>query len=233
MHSTAKLLAAFALFTIALVADDTPSVVSRVRPQAEPRDVMTNEGLVVLSEAGFSDSFIVEKILLSGTRFDVSEEGLAFLRRSGISDQLTLFVLERTARPTMFPTDQPAPAMIAMKVVKMNVLVPQSAPASASPGAAPIPAVAKAPAGQTVYWFPSGQYGAPAVANYGWNGNPQALSTAPTPPAYPTAPIAPAYPALPVPALPAPAHPVLPAPALSGPASVPIVTPVVAPPANR
>lgn len=87
-----------------------------------PRDIMTNEGLVLLSEAGFSDSFIVEKIVLSRTRFDVSVEGLAYLRQNSLSEELIQFVLEYTARPTITPimTHRPvsAPPAQPQKAVK-------------------------------------------------------------------------------------------------------------------
>ncbi|MCX6626190.1 MAG: hypothetical protein NTW28_00985 [Candidatus Solibacter sp.] len=84
MQSIAKLFV-FAVFTAcAVLADDTPAVV-KARPETGlPPDLLPNEGVVLLSEAGFSDSFVVVKIYLSRTRFDTSAEGLAFLRRHSI-----------------------------------------------------------------------------------------------------------------------------------------------------
>src|SRR2546423_5981531 len=82
----------------ALAAADQPPgvpvVASTIRTDSTPRrEMLTNEGIVLLSDAGFSDSFIVEKILLSRTRFDVSAEGLAYLRNNAISEELVRFIL--------------------------------------------------------------------------------------------------------------------------------------------
>jgi len=75
-----------------------------------PRDVLTNEGIVTLAEAGFSDSFILEKITLGGrTKFDTSAEGLSYLRRHAISQELARFIMHYTEQPLL-----PPPVALAM-----------------------------------------------------------------------------------------------------------------------
>jgi hypothetical protein len=112
----------------------TPTVVSSFRTDSSPaREFMTNEGVVLLSDAGFSDAFIVEKVMLSHSRFDTTVEGLAYLRRSGLSEELVLFLLEHSAKPAVAPAAAQVPAPIPMKVVKMKVLVPQTGTVPAPP----------------------------------------------------------------------------------------------------
>jgi len=144
MRLIVSILASAVLFTFALTAADTPSVMSVVSPgpTQQQRDIMTNEGIVLLSDAGFSDSFIVEKMLLSRTRFDVSVEGLAYLLRSGISQELVQFIMERSAKPSSLFSATAAPAYVPMRVEKRKVLVPDTRAAVAPPAPAPVnPAV--------------------------------------------------------------------------------------------
>jgi hypothetical protein len=115
----------------ALHAADTPVLPgpSVARDEAPlPPDVLTNEGVVQLSNAGFSDGFIVQKIQLSRTRLDTTVEGLTFLRRNSVSERLIEYVLQHEAQP-MPPAAAPgtqtgAPALVRMKIVKTKLLVP-------------------------------------------------------------------------------------------------------------
>lgn len=90
-------------------------------------ELLTNEGIVALANAGFSDAFIVEKILLSDrTRLDVSVEGLAYLRRNAISERLALFIIEHSAQPLIPPAAPLMPA-VAAKTKMKKVQVPADA----------------------------------------------------------------------------------------------------------
>ena len=135
-----SILAVSVLFTLTTAAQETPTVMSSIRPGQvqSPRDVLTNEGIVLLSDAGFSDSFIIEKMLLSRTRFDVSVEGLAFLIRNGISQELVQFIMERSAKPNSLASAAAAPSYVPMKVEKRKVLVPDVKAVVAAPAAAPL-----------------------------------------------------------------------------------------------
>jgi hypothetical protein len=129
MRSFISLLVISAIPTAAVSAADTPVVTSVVRDEAPlPADVLTNEGVVQLSNAGFSDAFIVQKILLSRTRLDTTVEGLTFLRRNSVSERLIEYILQHEAEPMPAagsPVAQAAPpAVIRMKVVKTKLLVP-------------------------------------------------------------------------------------------------------------
>jgi hypothetical protein len=125
----------FPVFAVALMAGDTPSVGSSFRPEGSlPRDILTNEGLVVLSDAGFSDTFIVEKILLSRTRFDTSVEGLAYLRRNALSEELVRFVMEHASKPPLVPGPPVVEPVQPAKAIKQNAVAIQPAAAPAAPG---------------------------------------------------------------------------------------------------
>lgn len=176
----------------ATFAADTTTAASHARPDPVlPKDILTNEALVTLAEAGFSDSFIVEKIRLSRSRFDTSVEGLAYLRRNWISEELVHFVMEYAARPAAQPSA--AAVAVPMKIVKQNMLVP------ATPTGAPgVPIVATAPVARHRHSFSVHlSRRAPAVyAITGYTQPPDAL---------------PARPILQSPALPPPDLPVMPA----------------------
>jgi hypothetical protein len=147
MRSFVSLLLISFIPTAALLATDTavvatpvvttPVVNSEVQPAHRedadpppPSDVLTNEGIVQLSNAGFSDSFIVQKILLSRTRLDTTVDGLTLLRRNSVSERLIEYILRHEAQPmptAASPSPQAAPpALIRMKVVKTKLLVPAS-----------------------------------------------------------------------------------------------------------
>ncbi|MBZ5609103.1 MAG: hypothetical protein LAP38_12650 [Acidobacteriia bacterium] len=156
----------FPLFAAVLFAAEGPTTVSSFRTDSSPaRDFLTNEGIVLLSDAGFSDSFIVEKIILSRTRFDTSAEGLAYLRHNAISEELVQFVMERSAKPSGIPAAAPIPTAVPMKVIKVRVLVPDPSAVPAPPVAAPMPRpVAPMPlAGGARQW-----YWYSAAPGYGW-----------------------------------------------------------------
>jgi hypothetical protein len=165
---------------VAVLAADTPTVVT-VRPEpGMPRDILTNEGLVILSDAGFSDSFIALKISCSRTRFDASAEGLAYLRHSSLSEELVTFVMQLAVRPPMVAPAQPGPTMVPMKVVKRRVLVPIEAESRANPSFVAIPAQASAPdAWNNRSWSYADYYRYAGATGYSWPGNLQVVYSTP------------------------------------------------------
>lgn len=185
------------LFVAAVYAADVPVVESRVREASLPRDIVTNEGIVLMSDAGFSDSFIVEKILLSRTRFDTSVEGVTYLRRNFISEEMIQFILERSVKPPVTAAAMQVPANVPMKIIKQKVLVPVTTP-YASPYAPASPVMVSAPPdpylNQQWVWLHNNWYAAypPVGAPYGsytLPGHPVLQSPAYS--AYPAAPSAP------------------------------------------
>ncbi|MBV9742745.1 MAG: hypothetical protein JO099_03200 [Acidobacteriia bacterium] len=126
----------------ALADDPAVQVTSTVHAEPLPRDILTNEGIVQLSDAGFSDSFIVEKLLLSRTRFETSVEGLTYLRHNLVSEELVKYILEYSAQSAV-PVSPPvgtspalavvpasagqtsASGLMPMKIMKGKLLVPE------------------------------------------------------------------------------------------------------------
>jgi hypothetical protein len=139
---------------------------NHVETAALPPEVLTNDGLITLASAGFSDAFIMQKILLSDrTRFDVSVEGLANLRRNALSESLVLFLVEHTAQPAV---TRPSPYMppitsiaVRSKVKMKKIAVPVVVADAMNLAVAPMATVANP--------VVSG-YGAYAPNSYGWYG---------------------------------------------------------------
>lgn len=71
------------------------------------RNILTNQGIVMLAEAGYSDSFIVDMIYHKRTQFDVSAEGLAWLSRNGMSETVVRAMIaneKKDARTAVIPS---------------------------------------------------------------------------------------------------------------------------------
>lgn len=62
---------------------------------ALPRHVLTNDGLVVLAEAGLGEALLVDLVKAKRTAFDTSAEALAVLARRGISEGVIRAVVEK------------------------------------------------------------------------------------------------------------------------------------------
>jgi len=81
-------------------------------PAAEP---LTNQGLVQLAEAGYSERFLLDIIESRPVRFDTSVEGLVFLARQGLSENLVRAVARLTPPPTPDPLPQPVRLRVTRK----------------------------------------------------------------------------------------------------------------------
>jgi ribosomal protein L12E/L44/L45/RPP1/RPP2 len=80
------------------------------------QEVLTNDSLVALKKAGFSDSIIISKIKSSQTKFDVSTNGLIGLKKAGMSDQVIEAVVNAgsaAAAPAAPAAAAPAAAAVA------------------------------------------------------------------------------------------------------------------------
>lgn len=91
----------------ALAASDRATVVADFRPPARSA-TLTNDGLVALAMAGFSEEFLIRKLATGPSHLDLSVEGLTYLRQEGLSEELIMKILEVTAKPPA--TDGPVPA---------------------------------------------------------------------------------------------------------------------------
>jgi hypothetical protein len=160
MSRTGKLFGLITFCVVTAFAADTPVGFSNLRAEsAISPEVLTNEGIVALADAGFSDAFIVEKIMISNrTRFNTSADGLAYLRRNGIPQGLVQFVVEHAAEPLSLPGPAapvtipvPVQPVLPMQPVQVNAKMVHP-PAEAVPAVAvtSVPAVVSAPALATV-----------------------------------------------------------------------------------
>jgi hypothetical protein len=59
-----------------------------------PRNALTNEGLVILAEAGYDEDFILELMRIKNPSFDTSVEGLAFMARHGLTERIIRATLQ-------------------------------------------------------------------------------------------------------------------------------------------
>jgi hypothetical protein len=105
---------------------------------AVPRNVLTNQGVVLLARAGYSEAFLIDLIHHKQTQFDVTAEGLAWLARQGLSERVVRAMVanenkeEQTAVvPALFTVTPPAsspPVPRQTVQTPVNVAVPVSMP---------------------------------------------------------------------------------------------------------
>jgi hypothetical protein len=70
---------------------------------ALPRNVLTNEGVLLLARAGVSDVLLADLIRHKNTNFDTSAEALAHLARHGLSESVIRAVVEKQDQVRMQP----------------------------------------------------------------------------------------------------------------------------------
>jgi len=76
------------LFLPSLGAQDAASI--KLPPQ-----ILTNQGVVTLSDAGYDEDFLIDLIQSKQTHFDTSPEGLAFLAQHGLCEHVVRTMLTR------------------------------------------------------------------------------------------------------------------------------------------
>lgn len=148
-------------------------------PQPEPkyppvmrkrvdRNVLTNEGLVRLADAGYDEVFLMELIRRKQGKFDTTVEGLSYLMRAGLSQQMVRTVLaveewERARRAEELAGVSPPPPVASgappaappvaipagMKEVRQKVMVPDGQLRAGERGVMML-----APSGERWYWVP-------------------------------------------------------------------------------
>ena len=72
------------------------------------RQMLTNEGIVELAKAGFSEAFILDLVLYKRTKFDISVDGLTFLAKKGLSERLIRAIVANAEKPEAGGTTPPA-----------------------------------------------------------------------------------------------------------------------------
>ena len=63
------------------------------------RQTLTNEGVVDLAKAGFSEAFILDLVQYKRTRFDTSVDGLTFLAKKGLSERVIRAIVANSDKP--------------------------------------------------------------------------------------------------------------------------------------
>src|ERR1700722_20105686 len=87
------------MLALSAASAQTTAVSSTLKP-AVPRHVLSNEGIVALSEAGYDQNFLIDLIRQKQTRFDTSVEGLAYLADHGIPDYIVRFMIVNENKPS-------------------------------------------------------------------------------------------------------------------------------------
>jgi hypothetical protein len=60
-----------------------------------PPHILTNQGVVALSDAGYDEDFLIDLIQSKQTRFDTSAEGLAYLAQHGLCEHVVRVIVAR------------------------------------------------------------------------------------------------------------------------------------------
>jgi hypothetical protein len=71
-----------------MLAGQSPAGSGAVPASGIRKNVLTNQGVVLLAQAGYSERFIIDMIFHKQTQFDVSVEGLAWLAKQGLSERI-------------------------------------------------------------------------------------------------------------------------------------------------
>lgn len=145
------ILSVLVLTSVSFAADPAP------KPGGLPRNLLTNEGVVLLAEAGLGERFLLELIEQKNTRFDTSAEALASLARQGLTETILRAMVRKQDQPGGGTPAEGGvslePQLVRGKVVRQRMLIPgagggnvailtMAPPGSSAAGAAP----AKAPA---------------------------------------------------------------------------------------
>ena len=94
-------------------------------------EVLTNAGIIGLTEVGLSDELILQKIRTTPTKFDLSVDGLTKLKKAGVSEAVIGAMMGAPAPRPAPPTPTPS-----AKLTK-RASAPLQAPSA--PGLAPGP----------------------------------------------------------------------------------------------
>lgn len=149
-----KIVLSFALLGTCLAADPPKA--------APPRNLLTNEGVLLLAEAGLGERFLLELIEQKTSKFDTSAEALASMARQGLTENILRALVKKQDRANApgpngaSASDAPIalePHLLRGKVVRQRMLVPDAAggnvgimtmaPVPVKPTANPAPAPEK------------------------------------------------------------------------------------------
>lgn len=119
------ILSVLALASSLLAADPAP------KSAAPPKNLLTNEGVLLLAEAGLGERFLLELIEQKTSRFDTSAEALASLARQGLTENVLRALVRKQDQPA---PSQPSESTVSLephllrgKIVRQRMLVPDAA----------------------------------------------------------------------------------------------------------
>ena len=148
-----SMLSVFALMSVSFAADPA------AKPAGLPKNLLTNEGVVLLAEAGLGERFLLELIEQKNSRFDTSAEALAALARQGLTETILRAMVKKQDQPGPAQPGEAAvnlePQLLRGKVVRQRMLIPENnggnvavmtmAPVRTAPGTGSAPAPAAGP----------------------------------------------------------------------------------------
>jgi len=80
------------LIPVFLVA---PLLAEDSEPVKLPPQVLTNQGVVALSDAGYDEDFLIDLIQIRQVRFDITAAGLAYLAQHGLCEHVVRAMIAR------------------------------------------------------------------------------------------------------------------------------------------
>jgi len=116
-----------------------------------PKNLLTNEGVLLLAEAGLGERFLLELIEHKTSRFDTSAEALASLARHGLTENVLRALVKKQDQPAPSSAGENTvalePHLLRGRIVRQRMLVPDGAggnvaimtmaPAKPTPAATP------------------------------------------------------------------------------------------------
>jgi hypothetical protein len=109
--------------------DPLPRYSINVNGNKPPRNVLSNEGIVLLSDAGYDEDFLADIIVHKQTVFDTTVEGSTYLANHGISERIIRFMIaneRKSAGPVVMAVAPVAQTVVRGRVVQQKVLVPEN-----------------------------------------------------------------------------------------------------------
>jgi hypothetical protein len=129
MKRTLRLLCISAILLPLFAGEDPAPPQSITVSGKAPRNVLSNEGIVILSDAGYDEDFLADIIVHKQTSFDVTVDGLAYLANHGISERVVRFMIaneHKSSGPVETGEAPVAPVVMRARVVRQKVLVPDT-----------------------------------------------------------------------------------------------------------
>jgi hypothetical protein len=119
------------LFSVLALAGALCAADAAPKAAPPPKNLLTNEGVLLLAEAGLGERFLLELIENKTSRFDTSAEALAALARHGLTENVLRALVKKQDHPAPSATADNAialePHLLRGKIVRQRMLVPDSA----------------------------------------------------------------------------------------------------------